>query len=71
MTKIWAIFFWLFFSSFLFLVQEKMLKVQLHSSHGEIHEKNGLILSIGKNCKAHIGIGKSQSLTVCGGARME
>jgi len=52
-------------------VQEKMLKVQLHSSHGEIHEKNGLILSIGENCKAHIGIGKSQSLRVCGGARME
>jgi hypothetical protein len=35
-----------FFFVFLFLVQEKMLRVQLCNSHGKIHEKYGLILSL-------------------------
>ncbi len=42
MMKVWVV----FFSFFLLLVQEEMLRVQFCNSHGKIHEKDGLILSL-------------------------
>jgi hypothetical protein len=42
MMKVWVVFFF----KKKFIVQEKMLKVQLCNSHGKIHEKDGLILSL-------------------------